>query len=142
LKNVHRRGERDVVAELAARTGIRFYGLVYKKSAAGKVFIGAINQMAMRPNGKSLHAATYLAEQTGGQVLSVGDADDLAIGLESVIGDLAARYSLGFLLDDSESDDGRVQGLQVSVESPDERGKNRNLKIRARQSFYQPELER
>ena len=137
-----KRGERDQVAELAARTGITFYGLIYKKSVAGKIFLGAINQMVMRPSGKSIHAADYLAKQTGGQTISVGRADDLATGLESVISDLMSRYSLGFSLEDDEKDDGEMHHLEVKVEATDGKGKKRLLKTRARQSYYKPATEK
>lgn len=136
------KGERQAVAETSARAGITFYGLVFKKSLAGKIFFGTFNQIIMRPSGKNLYAADYLAEQTGGQVMSVGRPDDLANGLEKAIADIASRYSLGFALEDGERDDGRMHRLEVKVEARDERGKKRSLKIRFRQSYFVPEVER
>ena len=134
------RGERKSVAEMGARAGVTFYGLVYKKSFMGKLFFGTLNQIVMRPSGGSLHAADYLAEETGGQVMSVGRPDDLATGLEGVITDLASRYSLGFSLDDTEQDDGRMHQLEVKVEAHDTRGKKRRLKVRARRGYYMPKV--
>ncbi|HXH68891.1 MAG TPA: VWA domain-containing protein [Pyrinomonadaceae bacterium] len=136
------KGERQAVAETSARAGITFYGLVYKKSFVGNLFFGTLNQIVMRPSGKNLHAANYLAEQTGGQVMSVGRPVDLASGLEKVIADLASRYSLGFALGDNEADDGRMHRLEVRVEARDVRGKKRNLKTRFRQSYFVPEVEK
>lgn len=134
------RGERQAVAEVSARAGVTFYGLVYKKSFIGKLFFGALNQIIMRPRGKGLHAAGYLAEQTGGEVISVGRPNDLASGLERVITDLNSRYSLGFSLSDSERDDGRMHQLEVKVEARDKQGKRRRLKVRARQGYYVSEV--
>ena len=134
------RDERKRVAETAARSGVTFYGLVYKKSFMGKLFFGTLNQIVMRPGGNSLHAADYLAEQTGGQVMSIGRPDDLVTGLERIITDLASRYSLGFSLDDSERDDGRMHQLEVKVEARDARGKKRKLKVRARRGYYVPKV--
>jgi len=136
------RNEREAVAERSARAGITFYGLVFKKSLMGNIFFGALNQIVMRPSGKSLHAAEYLAEQTGGQVMSIGRPDDLASGLEKIIVDLASRYSLGFALEDGERDDGKMHRLEVRVEARDTRGKKRNLKTRARQNYFVPQIEK
>jgi hypothetical protein len=130
------RGERNAVAETSARTGITFYGLVYKKSLGGKLLFGTINQIVMRPGGKSLHAADYLAERTGGQVLNVGRPEDLASGLEKIIDDLAARYSLGFELEDDERDDGQMHRLEVKVQDNAALVKKRKLNVRARQGYY------
>ncbi|MFN2453305.1 MAG: VWA domain-containing protein [Pyrinomonadaceae bacterium] len=134
------RGERRAVAEMSARAGVTFYGLVYKKSLMGKMFLGTLNQIVMRPSGGSLHAADYLAEQTGGQVISVGRPDELASGLESIITDLASRYSLGFSLNENERDDDRMHQLEVKVEAHDTQGKKRKLKVRARRGYYMPKI--
>ncbi len=134
------RNERKRIAEMSARAGVTFYGLVYKKNFAEKLLFGTLNQIVMRPTGGSMHAADYSAEQTGGQVMSVGRIDDLATGLEKVITDLASRYSLGFSLDDSELDDGRMHQLEVKVEAHDVRGKKRSLKLRARRGYYMPKV--
>ena len=133
-----KRGERQAVAETSARAGVTFYGLVYKKSFMGKLLFGTLNNVFMRPTGKSLHAADFLAEQTGGQVMTVGRSDDLAAGMEKIITDLASRYSLGFSLDESEPDDGRMHKLEVKVEARNAKGKKRALKLRARRGYYMP----
>ena len=134
-----RRGERQLVAEAAAHASITFYGLVYNKSFMGKLFLGTVNQIFMRPSGKSLHAADYLAEQTGGLTQKVGKFDDLTSGLEKIISDVASRYSLGFTLEDDERPDNRMRQLEVRVEARDARGKNRKLKTRFRQGYFVPQ---
>ena len=134
------RGERESVAEMSARADVTFYGLVYKKSFIGKLLFGTVNQIVMRPTGKSLHAADYLAEQTGGQVTTIGRPDDLATGLERIILELASRYSLGFSLGENEGDDGRMHKLDVEVEARDARGKKRALRVRARRGYYKSKV--
>lgn len=131
-----RRGEKREVAEMSARAGVTFYGLIYKKTFLGKLFFGAFNNLIMRPSGKALNAAGYLSEQTGGQIFKVGKIDDLAANLEKIISEIASRYSLGFALDDNERGDGRMRKLEVTVEAKDARGRKRKLKTRARSGYY------
>jgi hypothetical protein len=131
-------GEREMVATEALRAGITFNGLVYNKTALGKFFLGTINTVAMRTRGKSLHAADFLAAQTGGEVARVGRADDLADGLERFISNLSARYSLGFRIEENERDDGRMHKLEVKVKADDGHKKRRKIVVHARRGYYSP----
>ncbi len=90
----------------------------------------------MSPRGLSIHAADYLAKETGGEIASVGRPDDLATGLEGFVTSLMARYNLGFSLDESEPDDGRMHKLEVKVKGRDEWGKHRDLMVNARRGYY------
>ncbi|MBA2733127.1 MAG: VWA domain-containing protein [Acidobacteria bacterium] len=132
------RGEREEAAETAIRAGITFNGLVFKKSLAGKMFFGTVNKVFMGPRGRSVRAADYLAKQTGGEVASVGQPDDLASGLEGFISSLMARYNLGFNLEEHEQDDGRMHTLEVRIKPSDSRGKQRKLLVKARRGYYTP----
>jgi hypothetical protein len=134
-----RKGEREETVRKALRTGITFNALVYKKSFATRFFYGSFNKIFMRPRGLSLHAADYMAEQTGGEVASVGRPDDLAAGLERFITSLMARYNLGFTLGEHEQDDGRVHRLEVKVKARDARGKERQLAVKARRGYFMSE---
>ncbi|MBA3320800.1 MAG: hypothetical protein H0T45_05065, partial [Pyrinomonadaceae bacterium] len=71
-----RKGEREGAVEEAVRAGIIFDGLIFKKSLAAKMLFGTLNKIMMGPRGLSIHAADYLAKQTGGEVVSVGRPDD------------------------------------------------------------------
>ena len=133
-----RRGEREEAVEAALRAGITFNGLVFKKSLAGRVFIGTLNKVFMGPRGLSVHAADYLAKQTGGEVASVGRAGDMAAGLEGFISSLMARYNLGFHLEEHERYDGRMHRLEVRINPGDPRHKKRKLQVRARRGYYLP----
>ena len=133
-----RKGEREKVVESALRAGITFNGLVFQKSFSAKMFLGTVNKIFMRPRGLSVHAADYLAKQTGGEVASVGRPDDLASGLERFISSLMTRYDLGFTLEEHEQDDGRMHVLDVKVKARDSRGKERELLVKARRGYYLP----
>lgn len=131
-----RKGEREEAVDRALRSGVTFNGLVFKKSLATKLFIGTLNKLFMGPRGLSVHAAEYLAEQTGGEVASVGRADDLAVGFERFINSLMARYNLGFTLEEGERGDGRRHWLEVKVNGQAPRGKERELIVKARRAYY------
>jgi len=81
-------------------------------------------------------SAKYLAQKSGGEAVKVGRAKDYGAGLSRIIGNLTARYSLGFALAESETDDGRMHSLEVRVKAKDEKGKNRKLQVSSRQGYY------
>ncbi len=131
-----KKGEREKAVEEAVRAGIIFDGLIFKKRLATKILFGTLNKIMMSPRGLSIHAADYLAKQTGGDVVSVGRPDDLASGIERFITSLMARYNLGFSLDVREPDDGRMHRLEVKVKARDERSRGRKLMVNARRGYY------
>ena len=57
-------------------------------------------------------------------------------GLGKIVGNLTARYSLGFTLAEEEKDDGRLHSLDVRVKAQDDKGKTRKLVVSARQGYY------
>jgi VWFA-related protein len=87
--------------------------------------------------GMSLYgSAKYLAGQSGGEAVKVGRPKDYGAGLSRIIGNLTARYSLGFGLAENEIDDGRMHSLEVRVKAQDEKGKTRKLQVSSRQGYY------
>src|ERR1044072_6593915 len=87
--------------------------------------------------GMSLYgSAKYLAGQSGGEAVKVGRPKDYGVGLSQIIGNLTARYSLGFALAEDEIDDGRMHNLEVRVKAQDEKGKTRKLQVSSRQGYY------
>jgi len=87
--------------------------------------------------GMSLYgSAKYLAGRSGGEAVKVGRVKDYGAGLSKIIGNLTARYSLGFALAEDEVDDGRMHSLQVQVKAQDEKGKTRKLQVSSRQGYY------
>jgi hypothetical protein len=87
--------------------------------------------------GMSLYgSARHLAQRSGGEAVKVGRVKDYGTGLSRIIGNLTARYSLGFTLAETETDDGRLHHLEVRVKAPDEKGKQRKLQVSSRQGYY------
>jgi VWFA-related protein len=89
--------------------------------------------------GMSLYgSAKQLAQRSGGEAVRVNRPKDYGAGLGRIIGNLTARYSLGFSLSEQEKDDGRMHQLEVRVRAPDEKGKTRKLIVSARQGYFMP----
>jgi VWFA-related protein len=87
--------------------------------------------------GVSLYgSAKYLAQRSGGDAVKVSQTKDYGAGLAEIIGNLTARYSLGFALAEDEIDDGRMHALEVRVNAKDEKGRNRKVLISSRQGYY------
>src|SRR4029077_6285975 len=81
-------------------------------------------------------SAKRLAEQSGGEAVKVKRTKDYAAGLSKIIGNLTARYSLGFTLAEGEKDDGRLHNLEVKVKAADAKGKTRKLEVSSRRGYY------
>jgi VWFA-related protein len=82
-----------------------------------------------------------LATQSGGESVHVGRVKDYGTGLARVIGNLNARYSLGFTLAEDEKDDGRMHELTLRVKAADAKGKLRRLEVSSRRGYYIPKTE-
>ena len=79
-----------------------------------------------------------LAQQSGGETVHVSRVRDYGAGLARVIGNLNARYNLGFQLSEQEKDDGRMHELVVRVKASDAKGKTRRLEVSSRRGYYMP----
>jgi hypothetical protein len=77
-----------------------------------------------------------MAQQTGGEAVKVSRTKDYGTGLSKIVGNLTARYSLGFALKEAEKDDGRLHDLEVRVKAQDQKGKTRKLQVSARKGYY------
>jgi hypothetical protein len=80
----------------------------------------------------------YMAKQTGGDYVRARKEKDYGPALEKLIGNLTARYSLGFTLSDDELGDRQMHQLEVRVRARDSQGKERRLEVSARQAYYMP----
>lgn len=80
----------------------------------------------------------YIARHTGGDYVRPRKKKDYGPALEKLIGNLAARYSLGFTLGQDESDDGRMHQLEVRAKAKDSQGKERRVEVSAREGYYLP----
>ena len=86
-------------------------------------------------------SAKRLAQQTGGETVHVSRVKDYGAGLARVIGNLNARYNLGFTLSEDERDDGRLHELVLRVKASDAKGKTRRLDVSSRRGYYMPKTE-
>ncbi len=78
------------------------------------------------------------ALQTGGETARVGSVKKYVEAFERLVGDLTARYTLGFTLDENEQKTNRLHKLEIRVKAQSERGKERKLTVSARNGYYLP----
>ena len=85
--------------------------------------------------------AKRLAQLSGGETVHVGRVKDYGAALARVIGNLNARYCLGFSLSEDEKDDGRLHELVLRVKATDAKGKQRRLEVSSRRGYYMPKAD-
>jgi VWFA-related protein len=128
--------DRDATEQVLIRNNVIFNSLTVEMRTLFK-FLMPIAKPVAGWIGMSLYgSAKHLAQRSGGEAVKVGRAKDYGTGLSKIIGNLTARYSLGFALAESEIDDGRMHSLEVRVKAKDEKGKNRKLLVSSRQGYY------
>ena len=132
--------DRDASELALIRENVTFNSLTVELRTLFK-FLMPIGKPIAGWMGLSLYgSAKYLAQQSGGEAVKVGSAKDYGTGLSRIIGNLTARYSLGFTLAEDEMDDGKMHTLEVRVKAKDEKGKNRKLSVSSRQGYYMSSL--
>jgi len=128
--------DRDATQEIITRENVIFNSLTVELRTLFK-FLLPIGKPIAGWMGMSLYgSAKQLAQRSGGEAVKVGRVKDYGAGLSRIIGNLTARYSLGFTLAENETDDGRLHHLEVRVKAPDEKGKKRKLQVSSRQGYY------
>src|SRR5689334_13875920 len=128
--------DRDATEEIITRDNVIFNSLTVELRTLFK-FLLPIGKPIAGWMGISLYgSAKQLAQRSGGEAVKVGRVKDYGAGLSRIIGNLTARYSLGFTLAENETDDGRLHHLEVRVKAPDEKGKKRKLQVSSRQGYY------
>ncbi len=128
--------DRDATEQIIIRKNVIFNSLTVDLRTLFK-FLMPIGKPIAGWLGISLYGgAKYLAQRSGGEAVKVGRVKDYGTGLSRIIGNLTARYSLGFALAEAEVDDGRMHTLEVRVKAKDEKGKNRKLQVSSRQGYY------
>jgi hypothetical protein len=112
-------------------SGVTVSGMVVKKTLMDKAV--NVTGTVMSPLlGVRFHTLSYYGRQTGGEVGTVRSSEEFGGAIDRIISGLAACYSLGFTLDETEQNDDRVHTLEVKVKS---RGPTRNLVVSARRSY-------
>lgn len=128
--------DRDATEQILIRNNVIFNSLTVELRTLFK-FLMPVGKPVAGWVGISLYgSAKHLAQQSGGEAVKVGRVKDYGAGLARIIGNLTARYSLGFTFAENETDDGRMHGLEVRVKAKDEKGKSRKLQVSSRQGYY------
>lgn len=130
--------ERDFVEDRLNRQNVIFSSLVTDMKTGFKLAKPLLSPLGNWA-GIGIYGVTqHIAKATGGDVVRVHSPNDYAKGLSQIIGNLNARYSLGFALADAEKDDGVLHPLEVRVKAKDAKGKDRKLEIKARRGYFMP----
>ena len=128
--------DRDATEQILIRDNVIFNSLTVELRTLFK-FLLPVGKPIAGWLGLSLYgSAKHLAQRSGGEAVKVGRVKDYGAGLSRIIGNLTARYSLGFTLAENETDDGRMHSLEVRVKAQDEKGKKRKLQVSSRQGYY------
>src|ERR1043166_4877674 len=128
--------DRDATEQILIHDNVIFNSLTVELRTLFK-FLLPIGKPIAGWMGMSLYgSAKLLAQQSGGEAVKVGRVKDYGAGLSQIIGNLTARYSLGFALAEDENDDGRMHNLEVCLKAKDEKGKTRKLQVSSRQGYY------
>jgi VWFA-related protein len=131
--------DRDATEQLVLRSNVIFNSLTTELRTLFK-FLMPIGKPIAGMLGVSVYgSAKRLAQQSGGEAVKVKRVKDYSAGLSKIIGNLTARYSLGFALAEDEKDDGRLHNLEVRVKAQDAKGKTRKLEVSARKGYYMSE---
>jgi len=128
--------DRDATEQILIRDNVIFNSLTVEMRTLFK-FLVPMAKPITGWLGLSLYgSAKHLAQRSGGEAVKVGRVKDYGAGLSRIIGNLTARYSLGFALAEDEVDDGRMHSLEVRVKAQDQKGKTRKLQVSSRQGYY------
>ena len=130
--------ERNEVSAHLIQNYVIFSALTYMRLKIVQAAVVTLTPLAILGGGSFTGNARHFAKQTGGEAIDVRSPEEYAAGLERIVGDLAARYTLGFTLGEDEADDGRMHRLEVKVNARDARGKARKLIVYARRGYYVP----
>jgi VWFA-related protein len=131
--------DRDAAEQLLIRSNAIFNSLTAEMRTLFKLLMPIAKPIAGSLGISVYGAAKRLAQQTGGEAVKVSRPKDFGTGLSKIIGNLTARYNLGFALAEGEKDDGRLHNLEVRVKAPDAKGKLRKLEVSSRQGYYMSE---
>ena len=127
--------DRDATEQILIRNNVIFNSLTTDMRTLFKFLMPVAKPIGGWLGVSIYGSAKHLAQQSGGEAVKVGRVKDYGY-LSRIIGNLTARYSLGFALAESEIDDGRMHALEVRVKAKDEKGKNRKLQVSSRQGYY------
>jgi VWFA-related protein len=131
--------DRDATEQLILRSNVIFNSLTTELRTLFKMLMPIGKPIAGMMGVSVYGSAKRLAHQSGGEAVRVHGTKDYAAGLSRIIGNLTARYSLGFALAEDEKDDGGLHRLEVRVKAADAKGKLRKLEVSSRQGYFMSE---
>lgn len=130
--------ERDYVEHRMLRQNTIFNALVTDMKTGFKLAKPLLAPLGNLIGLNIYGGASHIARETGGEALRVRRPTDYAEGLARIVGNLNARYGLGFTLAEHEADDGRVHQLEVRARAKDAKGKDRKLEVKTRRGYFMP----
>lgn len=131
--------DRDATEQLVLRSSVIFNSLTTELRTLFKLLMPIGKPLAGMLGVTVYGSAKRLAQRSGGEAVKVSRTKDYAAGLSKIIGNLTARYSLGFTVGETEKDDGRLHNLEVRVKAPDAKGKLRKIEVSSRRGYYMSE---
>ena len=137
--------DRAATEQLVLRENVIFNSMTVELRTLFKFLLPIARPVAGMVGLSVYGSAKRLAQLSGGEAVKISRVKDYSTGLSRIIGNLTARYSLGFRLTEDEKDDGRLHNLEVRVKAVDAKGKTRKFEVSARKGYYMsetPQLER
>lgn len=128
--------DREATEQLVLRSNVIFNSLTTELRTLFKLLMPIGKPIAGMMGVSVYGSAKRLAQQSGGEAVKVNHTKDYAAGLSRIIGNLTARYSLGFTLAEDEKDNGQLHNLELKVKAPDAKGKLRKLEVSSRRGYY------
>ncbi|HEV7746180.1 MAG TPA: VWA domain-containing protein [Pyrinomonadaceae bacterium] len=128
--------DREATEQLVLRSNVIFNSLTTELRTLFKLLMPIGKPIAGMMGVSVYGSAKRLAQQSGGEAVKVSHTKDYAAGLSRIIGNLTARYSLGFTLAEDEKDNGQLHNLELKVKAPDAKGKLRKLEVSSRRGYY------
>lgn len=131
--------DRAATEQLVLRSNVIFNSMTVELRTLFKFLLPIAKPVAGMMGLSVYGSAKRLAHLSGGEAVKISRVKDYSTGLNRIIGNLTARYSLGFTLAEEEKDDGRLHNLEVRVKAADAKGKKRKLEVSARKGYYMSE---
>lgn len=128
--------DRNATADLLVRSNVTFNSLTVSMRTLYRFLLPFAKPVGNWIGMSFSGSAKFLAKQSGGEAVQVSRNSDYARGLSKIIGNLTARYSIGFTLAEEEKDDGRLHNLEIRVKALDAKGKVRKLEVNSRRGYY------
>jgi VWFA-related protein len=128
--------DRNATADLLVRSNVTFNSLTVSMRTLYKFLMPFAKPIGNWFGMSFSGSAKFLAKESGGEAVQISRTSDYGRGLNKIIGNLTARYSLGFTLAEEEADDGRLHNLEIRVKAADAKGKVRKLEVSSRRGYY------